>query len=401
MDEFAYVARDAGGQRVTGTIAAANRREALAAIAAKALFPIEVAGNVQAGEARRRVGRISGQALAVLYGQLADLLHSGVPLLRALDVLRKQSTRAVLTDVLGEVHHDVEQGASLGEAMQRFPRVFGEMAISMVRAGSEGGFLEEALSRVAQFTETQDDIKKRTTGALAYPAFLAVVGTVVVTLLMVFFVPKFEGLFQNLRERGELPAMTDVLLAVSAFMQRWALPVVGVLIVAGISLRQWLASESGRLWADRLKIRLPLAGTVFLNLAVARFCRVLGTLLRNGVPILRGLDIAADAAGNRVLRAAILEAAKDISAGQRLAGPLAACGHFPPTVIEMITVAEESSTLEKVLVDIAESLERRTWRQLDLVVRLLEPIMLLLLAMVVLVLVIALLLPVIKMSTTI
>jgi general secretion pathway protein F/type IV pilus assembly protein PilC len=285
--------------------------------------------------------------------------------------------------------------------MQRFPRVFGEMAISMVRAGAEGGFLEEALSRVAQFTETQDDIKKRTTGALAYPAFLAVVGTVVVTVLMVFFVPKFEGLFQNLRERGELPAMTEIVLGTSAFMQRWALPLIGVLVIAGIALRRWLAGETGRLWADRLKIRLPLVGTVFLSLAVARFCRVLGTLLRNGVPIIRGLEIAADAAGNRVLRVAILEAAKDISAGQRLAGPLAACGHFPPTVIEMITVAEESSTLEKVLVDIAESLERRTWRQLDLVVRLLEPIMLLLLAMVVLVLVVGLLLPVIKMSTTI
>ncbi len=400
MDEFTYVARDAAGARVTGTITASNRREALAAIAARALFPVEVAGKVQAG-ATRRYGRISGQVLATLYGQLADLLHSGVPLLRALDVLRRQSTRATLTDVLGEVHHDVEQGASLGEAMQRFPRVFGEMAISMVRAGAEGGFLEEALSRVAQFTETQDDIKKRTAGALAYPVFLAVVGTIVVTLLMIFFVPKFDGLFQNLRERGELPAMTELVLGVSAAMQRWALLVVGVLVVAGIALRQWLASDAGRLWADRLKIGLPLAGTVFLNLAVARFCRVLGTLLRNGVPILRALEIAADAAGNRVLRTAILEAAKDISAGQRLAGPLAACGHFPPTVIEMITVAEESSTLEKVLIDIAESLERRTWRQLDIVVRLLEPIMLLLLASVVLVLVIALLLPVIKMSTTI
>lgn len=385
---------------MTGTITASNRREALAAIAARALFPVEVAGKVQAG-ATRRYGRISGQALATLYGQLADLLHSGVPLLRSLDVLRRQSTRATLTDVLGEVHHDVEQGASLGEAMARFPRLFGEMAISMVRAGAEGGFLEEALSRVAQFTETQDDIKKRTAGALAYPVFLAVVGTVVVTLLMIFFVPKFEGLFQNLRERGELPAMTELVLGVSAAMQHWALLVVGVLVAAGIALRQWLASDAGRLWADRLKIGLPLAGTVFLNLAVARFCRVLGTLLRNGVPILRALEIAADAAGNRVLRAAILEAAKDISAGQRLAGPLAACGHFPPTVIEMITVAEESSTLEKVLIDIAESLERRTWRQLDIVVRLLEPIMLLLLASVVLVLVIALLLPVIKMSTTI
>jgi len=171
--------------------------------------------------------------------------------------------------------------------------------------------------------------------------------------------------------------------------------------VGGIFARRWLVSEAGRVWRDRWKLRLPLVGKIFQNLAVARFCRVLGTLLRNGVPILRSLEIASDATGNRILQAAILEAAKDISAGQRLAGPLAACGHFPSTVVEMIAVAEESSTLETVLVDVAESLERRTWRQLDLAVRLLEPLMLLLLAGVVLVLVIALLLPVIKMSTTI
>jgi general secretion pathway protein F/type IV pilus assembly protein PilC len=195
--------------------------------------------------------------------------------------------------------------------------------------------------------------------------------------------------------------MTELVLGTSQFMQQWFLWVAAGLVAGGIALRNWLVTERGRLWKDRLKLVLPALGRVFSNLAVARFCRVLGTLLRNGVPILRSLEIAADAAGNRVLGAAILEAAKDISAGQRLAGPLAACGYFPPTVVEMISVAEESSTLEKVLLDIAQSLERRTWRQLDLVVRFLEPIMLLLLAGVVLVLVIALLLPVIKMSMTI
>jgi general secretion pathway protein F len=400
MVEFAYVARDASGQRVTGTVDAANRREALSAIAGRALFPVEVTGDARP-VATRSYRRISGQVLAVLLGQLADLLHSGVPLLRALDVLRKQSTRATVTAVLGEVHHEVEQGASLAEAMQRFPKVFGEMAISMVRAGSEGGFLEEALGRVAEFTETQDDLKKRTAGALAYPMFLAVVGTIVVCLLMVFFVPKFEGLFQNLRERGELPVMTEVVLGVSRIVQRWAIWVAGGLVVVILLARHALSTAAGRLWRDRWQLRLPLVGTVFLNMAVSRFCRVLGTLLHNGVPIIRSLEIASDAAGNRVLAAAILDAAKDISAGQRLAGPLTECGHFPPTVVEMISVAEEASTLETVLVDIAESLERRTWRQLDLAVRLIEPIMLLMLAGVVLVLVIALLLPVIKMSTTI
>lgn len=150
-----------------------------------------------------------------------------------------------------------------------------------------------------------------------------------------------------------------------------------------------------------MKLRLPLAGGIFLNLAIARFCRVLGTLLRNGVPILRSLEISSDATGNRVLSKAILQASEDVSAGQRLAGRLGACGHFPPTIVEMIAVAEESNTLENVLLTIADSLDRRTWRRLDLLVRLLEPLLLLILAGFVLVLVIALLLPIIKMSRAI
>jgi len=162
-----------------------------------------------------------------------------------------------------------------------------------------------------------------------------------------------------------------------------------------------LATEQGRLWRDGLLLRLPVAGKIFLNLAAARFCRVLGTMLRNGVPILRALEISSDAAGNRLLAAAIRSAAENISAGQSLARPLAACGHFPGAVVEMIAVAEESNSLDRVLVEIADSLDRRTWRQLDLAVRLLEPLMLLVLAVVVLLLAIALLMPVIKMGSTI
>ncbi len=162
-----------------------------------------------------------------------------------------------------------------------------------------------------------------------------------------------------------------------------------------------MGTEAGRVWRDKVKIRLPLAGGIFLSLAVARFCRVLGTLLRNGVPILRSLEISSDAAGNRVLSKAIEAASKDVSAGQRLAGRLAACGRFPASVVEMIAVAEESNTLETVLLTTADSLEKRTWRRLDLAVRLLEPMLLMILAGVVLILVLALLLPIIKMGTAI
>lgn len=400
MAEFAYIARDSSGQRVSGTVTAASRREAVASISAKSLFPVEVKGAV-AEASSRRYRRVPAQVLAVTFGQLGDLLRSGVPLLRALDVLRQQSTRPAMKEVLAEVHHEVEQGSSLADALGRFPRMFGEMAVSMVRAGGEGGFLEEALSRVADFTESQDDLKKRTIGAMIYPAVLASVGLIVVAVLLVGFVPRFESLFDSLRERGELPALTDVVLAVSAFVKTWGLPVILGAVFGGVFFKHWAGTDRGRMWVDRARLKIPMIGGIFLSLAVARFCRVLGTLLKNGVPILKSLDISSDSTGNRVLAVAIKEATEGISAGKRLAAPLAACGHFPPTVVEMISVAEESNTLETVLTQIADSLERRTWRQLDLAVRLLEPIMLLILAGIVLVLVIALLMPVIKMSTTI
>jgi general secretion pathway protein F len=398
MAEFQYIARDNSGQRVSGTIAAATRREALAAIAGQALFPVEVKGAATATATRNR--RIRAQVVAVMYGQLADLLRSGVPLLRSLDVLRRQTTHAGLVRVLDDVHHHVEEGESLAEAMRRYPRVFGEMATSMVHAGGEGGFLEEALSRVAEFTEAQDDLKKRVVGAMAYPAFLAVAGTIIVAVLLIFFVPKFDTLFEDLRKKKALPAMTDVVLGTSRFLQSSWYWVAGLMVVGFIGLGRWTGTEAGRVWRDRFKLRLPLVGGIYLNLAIARFCRVLGTLLHNGVPILRSLEISSDATGNRILAQAIRAASEDVSAGQRLAGRLAQSGHFPAAVVEMIAVAEESNTLESVLLTIADSLERRTWRRLDLLVRLLEPLMLLILAGIVLILVIALLLPVLSMSKT-
>lgn len=400
MPEFSYIARTPEGEKVTGAITAGTEREALANLAGRSLFPINVSTDA-APTTPSNVRRVPAQLRATMYAQLADLLRSGVPLLRSLNVLMRQTTHAGLKEVLGEVHRHVEDGSTLAEAMGRYPRVFGEMSISMIRAGGEGGFLEEALKRVADFTETQEDLRKRTTGALAYPVFLGVVGTLVVIVLMIFFVPMFENLFDDLRARGELPVVTDMLLNTSAVMGTYWIYIAVAVGIAGFFLGRWLQTDQGRLAADRVRIKLPIVGKVFLSLAVARFCRVLGTLLHNGVPIVRSLEISADATGNRVLGLAVLEASENISGGESLAGPLASSGHFPPMVTEMVAVAEESNTLENVLLDVADSLERRTWRQLDIAVRLIEPIMLLMLASVILVLVIALLLPVLKMATAI
>lgn len=366
----------------------------------RALFPVQIEQEAK-GSNVFKSKRVSAQRLASAYGQLGDLLRSGVPLLKSLSILEKQSSHGGLSTVLVDVRGRVEEGSTLAEAMARHPKVFSEMAVSMVRAGGEGGFLEEALDRVAEFTEQQEDLKSRTLGAIAYPVFLGFVGTVVVAGLLIFMVPQFEEMFQRLRERGQLPVATEWLLSFSHALGSYGWLILAGVAVAAVFGRNALASDEGRRFIDRVKIRIPMAGTIFLNLAVARFCRVLGTLLKNGVPILKSLDISSDATGNRVLAQAIRDASENISAGESLAGPLGASGHFPITVVEMIAVAEEANQLDTVLVTIAEGLERRTWRHLELFVRLLEPIMLLILALIVLLVVMALLLPVMRMSQTV
>jgi type II secretory pathway component PulF len=400
MPDFAYTARNLQGERVTGVLQAATEREVLSILSGQTLFPVAVVPQKQSSGIRI-TRRVSGQTMAILYSQLAALMRSGVPLLKSLGVLRDQTSQQTLREVMEEVYRKVEDGATLADAMARYPRVFTELAVNMIKAGGEGGFLEEALDRVAKFTEQYEDMKSRTMGALAYPIFLIVFGFSIVTILIVFFVPKFATIFDNLRSRGELPPLTEWLLWFSDSLRSYGVVIVAIAAVAAFLLRAHLQTEVGRRQADATKLRIPMLGGIFKNLAVARFCRVLGTMLRNGVPILKSLDVSRDAAGNRVLAEAIEKASENISGGESLAAPLRSCGHFPVTVVEMISVAEESNSLDNVLVEIADGLEIRTQRRLDLMVRLIEPLMLLILAGIVLLVVLALLLPVIKMSTTV
>jgi general secretion pathway protein F/type IV pilus assembly protein PilC len=396
MPEFAYVARDLTGRRIEGTLAATTEREALASLSAKDLFPLKVATADKRGVANSP--KVKARVMAQAYSQMASLLGSGVPLLRSIEIIRQQTPHKNLSFVLEDVYARVQEGSTLGDAMARHPRAFGELGTSIVRAGGEGGFLEEALERLARFTEQQDELKGRVVGALAYPAILAILGTVVVNVLVIFFVPKFEDLFARLKERGELPFLTTALLTVSKFGQTYGWLVLIALVIAGGFARKKLQTPEGRMWLDRWRLKLPVVSGIYLSMAVSRFCRVLGTLLTGGVPIVRSLEISADSTGNRVLSTAVRDAAENISAGQSLAEPLKECGQFPADVVEMISVGEQSNSLEKVLPHIADTLERDTWRRLDLFVRLLEPLMLMIMAGIVLVVVIALLVPVLKMS---
>ncbi len=397
MPEFQYTARDQKGEKIDGTLDAATQNEALAALSARGMFPMSME-KVRVAGGSGRVGRISGQRMAAFYAQLADLLRGGVPLLRSLRIQHDQTSHPGLKYVLDEVYRRVEEGDTFAEAMARYPKVFGEMSINMVRAGIEGGFLEESLNHVADYTEAQDDLKKRITGALAYPVILTIFLTVVVLVILAYFVPKFDPFFDDLRQRGQLPMITEWLLATGK-ATKLGVPIgIPILAVGLWGFRQWGKTDSGRRRIDRVKLKLPLVGRIYEGFAVARFCRVLGTLLSNGVPILRSLEISREAIGNRILADAVERSTENITSGERLADPLAASDCFPRPVVEMIAVAEESNTLDEVLVDIANSLEKRNWRQLDLAVRFLEPCMLMLLGGVVLVLVLSLMLPVFKMS---
>ena len=376
----------------------------MAMLDARGLFPVRIVAAKPAGGSVQRFGwkrKVRGRYMATFYSQLADLLRSGVPLLRSIDILERQNSQPVLAEVLREVKAKVADGTSLGEAMSLHPRAFNELAVSMVKAGQEGGFLEDVLKRIADFTEHQEDLKSKVIGAMAYPIFLSAVGFIVLNILVIFVVPMFEPIFEKLEKQNQLPILTEYLIGVSHFMQRrWYILLAGIGL-AVFAYKRWSASQGGRLRLDGWRIRLPVVGSIYLNYALSRFTRILGTLLKNGIPILQALRIAKDSAGNKVLTQAIEQSAENIKGGDSLAAPLAACKHFPRDVVEMIAVGEESNSLDTVLVDIADGLDRRTSRQLDLFVRLLEPMMLLVMAAVTLLVVMALLLPIFKMSKTV
>lgn len=400
MPDFTYEAMGRLGERSNGILTATSEREAAMMLDTRGLFPVRIAP-IKAKGAGSGGKKVKGRIVSAFYAQLADLLQSGVPLLKGLDILEKQAANPNLAFAIREVRAKVADGTTLADAMRPFPKVFDELSVSMVRAGQEGGFLEDVLRRIADFTEHSEDMKSEVIGSMAYPVLLGTVGFVILNVLVIFFVPQFEPIFEKLAKKGELPGLTTFIIGLSHFIQDNWWWIIGLVVFAIFMLRRWKNSESGRIAFDRLKLKVPVVGSLVLSLSLGRFTRILGTLLANGIPILRSLQIAKDSTGNKVLTQAIEESVENITAGQKLAAPLRRCKYFPTDVVEMIAVAEESNSLDKVLVDIANGLEKRTSRQLKLFVKLLEPVMLLFMAAITLVVVAGLLLPVFKMGSAV
>lgn len=400
MPDFDYLARETSGRQVNGVLSAASEQDALSILAGRSLFPIRV--NVSAASQKQKAAgarRVAARYLTVFYNQLSDLLRSGVPLLRSLQLLEDQTSNPSLKFVIQDVREQVADGTRLNDAMRRHPKTFNYLTVSMVKAGEEGSFLEEVLARIAAFNDHQEELKGRVTGAMVYPLFLLTVGTGIVSVMMVWFVPKFAAIFERMKSQGSLPWATTTLLAVSETLQQWWLVAVIGLGAAIFGVIYYINTDEGSRQLDRAKLRIPGLGPILQNLAVARFCRMLGTLLKNGVPILQSLRIAKDASGNAILAEAIGNAADNVSSGESLAMPLRASGQFSRDLVEMIAVGEEANNLENVLIGVADNLEKRTSRRIDMVVRLLEPMLLLAMAVVVTFVIAALLLPVLNMSS--
>lgn len=405
MPDFAYVAKTATGERREGTIAAQTRRAAMQRLRQQTLYPVTVsdvkpalgmAGNFELPQ------RVKKEQIADLCTQLADLLTNGVPMLEALSILGDVTINPKLQDAAKRIHDAVAEGATLDQAMAAEPAIFSELTLSMVRAGQEGAFLEESLHRTSVFLCKQDEMRSKIVGALAYPIILGVVGTLITSLMMVFLVPKFQPFFDRLEATGSgLPLITELLLVVSHTLLNYGLllPFPAIAIVFGV--KKYMATDHGRMLWDTWKLKIPVMGDIFHDAAVSRACRVLGTLLRNGVPLLKSLKISSESTGNRLLQKAMLQSAENVTTGDTLAKPLAASGLIPPQVMAMIRIAEESNTLDDVLVKIADRIDGKVERQLEVMVRMIEPLMLVLIGGMVMFVIVGVLLPVFDLNSTV
>jgi len=400
MPDFVYTARTLQGDDVTGKLTANTKRDVLDTLARQSMFALTI-DNAKKGHIELKFlrGRVPPAMIAGTLQQLAELLENGVSILAAFQVLVKQTKHPRLKEVLTDIQDRVSDGEAIDSAFAAHPKVFNSLTISIIRAGVEGAFLEDSLKRVAKFLEEANEMKGRVIGAMIYPTILSVIGTTMVFVLLTFFVPRFEPMFaQTVSNGGKLPFITVTLLQGNKLIINYGFYALGVFAALAVIIYCQITTPWGRKLVDRIKLKLPLIGEILLNSSVAALCRVLGTLLANGVPILKSLEISSQSTGNLVLTDAVNKAAENVSSGESLSKPLSEANIMPPQVMAMITVAEESNALETVLINAADTIERRVARKLDMLMRLIEPMMLLAMGAAVMYIMIGLLLPIFNMD---
>jgi type IV pilus assembly protein PilC len=393
MPSFTYTARSFSGDLKTATLEASSRDDVIAQLRRQRLSVVKIDEAAATKKARR--GHIKMRDVVIFTRQFSTMINAGLPLVQALNILAEQSQNKVLSDVTRKVVFDVESGKTVADAMGKHPQAFSPLYVNMVAAGEAGGILDTILMRLATFMEKNDALIRKVKGATIYPTVIMSVAAIAVTVLLIFVIPVFENLFTS--AGLALPLPTRIVMAMSRFLKGYWYVVISVVVTAFFMYKRYAATPNGRLNIDKMLLRVPVLGDVIRKAAVSRFTRTLGTLVSSGVSILDGLEITAKTAGNRVVQDAIMESRASIAGGDTIAQPLKKSGVFPPMVISMISVGEQTGGLDEMLSKIADFYDDEVDAAVSNLLSLLEPMMIVFLGVVVGGMVVSMYLPIFDM----
>ena len=423
MPKFNYVAMDGRGKETKGTLEVASQNEAIGRVKEMGLFPTKIveiektkeptktggakparaAGKKGASALNFQIkipglsGGVKSKVLTTFTRQLATLVDAGLPLLRGLRVLEKQEKHPTLKNIIAELALSIEGGSTFSEGLAQHPKVFNRLFVNMVKAGELGGVLEVVLTRLSEFMEKAQKIKGKVIAAMFYPVAVLVVATGILIILMVKVVPSFEQVFIGMAEGAQLPAFTRLVLGISRMIKDNILMTLGIVVAFFIMLAIFKRTKFGRHAWDKFRLKMPVVGPVVSKVAISRFTRTLGTLISSGVPILQALTIVRETAGNVVIANAVNAVHESVKEGETITAPLEACGVFPPMVISMVDVGEQTGALPEMLLKIADNYDEEVDNAVAAMTSLLEPIMIVFLAVVVGSIVIAMFLPLIDL----
>jgi type IV pilus assembly protein PilC len=395
MATFAYSARPlAGGDIRSGEVELSSKDEVLAYLHKQKLVPVSVREK-QAQFTLSFGSGISTRDIVIFTRQFATMINAGLPLVQSLDILAEQTENESLRKVIQEVLYDVESGHTLADSMRKHPRVFTDLYVNMVAAGEAGGILDTILLRLATFLEKNDALIRKIKGAMIYPAVIFSVAIIAVVVLLIFVIPVFQNMFDG--AGIQLPGPTRMVIWMSDSLQAYWWALAGGTLVLGFLLRQLYRTDGGELAIDGLLLRFPILGDLLRKSAVARFTRTLGTLVSSGVSILEGLEITAKTSGNRVIHDAVMGSRASIAGGETIAGPLKDSGVFPPMVVQMINVGEQTGGLDEMLTKIADFYDDEVDTAVEALLSAMEPVMIVVLGVIVGGMIVAMYLPIFDM----
>ena len=422
MATFQYIAKDSAGNETRGTVEAGDRNSAIAAVRAQGLLPTAL-GEVKSSSAKPKAkaptpqkkksglnkdininlklpswmrGKIKTKILTQFTRQLATLVNAGLPLMRGIEVLKRQMKDPQMVEALNGIGENIAAGGTFSESLTQYPKIFDHLYVNMVKAGEAGGVLEVVLGRLAEFAEKSEKIKNKVKGAMIYPIVVLVAAIGITAFLLVAVIPKFQQVFNDMLGGAALPPITQFVIDASGFVQHNGLQIFLAVVAFVVLMKIIGKTEKGAYFFDVLKLKMPVTGTLTQRSAVSKFTRTLGTLLSSGVPILQSLTITRDTTGNRVLTEAIQNVHDSVKEGESMTQPLSQCKVFPPMVGSMVEVGEETGALADMLTRIANTYDDEVDNAVAGMTAAIEPALIIVLAVVVGTIVIAMFLPMVK-----